>query len=141
MINEHTILGRLGKDPEVRHLESGKVVASFSMATTEKWKNEKGELQERTEWHNVVCWGKQAEVIEKYVSKGDLLYVKGKARNRSYEDKDGVKKYIHETQVEQLILMPNGKKDEASKPKAKDAPTKESAEPVVSADDNDDPPF
>lgn len=140
MINEHVILGRLGKDPEVRHLESGKVVASFSMATTEKWKNEKGELQERTEWHNVVCWGKQAEIVEKYVFKGDLLYVKGKARNRSYEDKEGVKKYIHETQVEQIILMPKGKSDE-SKPKAKDAPVKEPAAPVVSADDNDDLPF
>ena len=83
-VNKVIIVGRVGQDPEVRHLENG-VVANFSMATSETWKDKSGEKKEATEWHRVVIWGKLAEVVEKYVKKGDMLYIEGKIVTRSYE--------------------------------------------------------
>lgn len=96
MLNEHKIIGRVGKDPEVRHLESGSVVANFSVATSESYKDRTtGEKVENTEWINVVLWKGLAEVAEKYVKKGDLIYVSGKSVTRSWE-KDGVTRYTTE---------------------------------------------
>ncbi len=111
-VNKVILLGRIGKDPEVKHMENGNMVASFSIATSEKYKDKSGEVKETTEWHNCVFWGKPAEIVEKYVKKGDMLYVEGKLKTRSWE-KDGVTKYATEV-IGNAIQMFGGKKEEST---------------------------
>jgi len=89
MVNNVTLVGRLGQNPEVRHLESGAVVAKFSIATTERIKKADGTREERTEWHDVVCWRKLAEIAEQYLTKGKLVYIEGKLTHRKWQDKEG----------------------------------------------------
>ncbi|MBK8561801.1 MAG: single-stranded DNA-binding protein [Saprospiraceae bacterium] len=96
MLNRVTLIGRLGKDPEVRRLETGAAVAKFTMATSESYKDKDGNKVDTTEWHNVVIWRTQAEIAEKYLKKGMLVYVEGKLTYREYTDKDNVKKYFTE---------------------------------------------
>ncbi|MBX3023335.1 single-stranded DNA-binding protein [bacterium] len=96
MVNKAIIIGNLGRDPEVRFTPSGRAVAKFSVATTERWTDQNGQKQEKTEWHNIVVWGKQAETCGQYLAKGRQVYVEGRITNRSYDDKDGNKKYITE---------------------------------------------
>lgn len=103
-VNKAIILGRLGKDPEVRHLENGTTVANFSVATSETWKDKNGEKQENTEWHNCVAWKKTAEIIEKYIKKGDQIYIEGKLQTRSWE-KDGDTRYITEIVINNLVML------------------------------------
>lgn len=95
-VNKAIILGNLGKDPELRYASSGKAVANFSIATTEKWKDQSGNMQEATEWHSVVLWGRQAEVAKEYLSKGSSVYIEGRIQTRNYDDKNGVKRYVTE---------------------------------------------
>ncbi len=108
-VNKVILVGNLGKDPDVRTIESGRKVANFPIATTEVYRDKNGERVENTEWHNIVLWGNQAEVAEKYLQKGNQVYVEGKLRTRSYEDKEGVKKYITEVvgQVMTMLGSPN----------------------------------
>ena len=115
-VNKVILLGNLGKDPEVRHLENGRAVANFSIATSEVYKNKQGEKVTNTEWHNVVLWTPLAEIAEKYLKKGNQVYVEGKLTSRSYEDKEGITRYITEVVVRELTLL--GKKDsqESSSP-------------------------
>lgn len=108
MINRVHLIGNTGKDPEVRTLQSGKKVASFSLATSETWKDHSGEKQTETQWHNIKAWGNLAEVAEKYICKGQLLYVEGKVTYSSYDDKDGNKRYITEIIASNLQML--GKK-------------------------------
>ncbi|MCU0347249.1 MAG: single-stranded DNA-binding protein [Saprospiraceae bacterium] len=96
MLNRVTLIGRLGKDPEVRRLESGAAVAKFSLATSETYKDKEGNKQETTEWHNIIVWRTQAEIAEKYLKKGMLVYLEGKLTYREYTDKDNQKKYFTE---------------------------------------------
>ena len=96
MLNKIFIIGNLGKDPEVRFIDSGKAVAKFPVATSEKWTDSDGNKQERTEWHNVVVWGKQAETCGQYLEKGRQVFIEGSVRTRSYDDKEGVKRYMTE---------------------------------------------
>lgn len=96
MLNRVTLIGRLGKDPEVRRLESGAAVAKFSLATSESYKDKDGNKVDTTEWHNIVVWRTQAEIAEKFLKKGMLVYVEGKLTYREYTDKDNVKKYYTE---------------------------------------------
>ena len=110
MVNKVTLIGRVGKDPEVRRLDNGTAVAKFSLATSEKWKDSNGEKQETTEWHNVVVWRGLAEVAEKYVKKGDLLYLEGKVTYREYTGNDNQKKYFTEI-VASNFQMLGGKGD------------------------------
>lgn len=107
-VNKVILLGNVGKEPEVRYVEAGVAVAQLPLATTERgYKLQNGtEVPDRTEWHNVVVWRKQAEIIEKFVHKGDMLYVEGKIHSRSYEDKQGVKRYVTEIWADQIELMP-----------------------------------
>jgi single-strand DNA-binding protein len=104
MLNQVTLIGRLGKDPEVKHFEGGNMVAQFSLATDSKYKNKAGEVKEETEWHNLVVWGKQAEIAEKYLKKGSQIHVTGKIKTRSWEA-DGVKKYITEIIVDRFLML------------------------------------
>jgi single-strand DNA-binding protein len=103
--NKVQLIGHVGNNPEILNLESGKKLAKFSIATNESYKNSKGEKITDTQWHNIVAWGKTAELIESYVPKGKEIGIEGKLTSRSYEDKDGVKKYITEVICSELLLM------------------------------------
>ncbi|MDO7172543.1 single-stranded DNA-binding protein [Mariniflexile sp. AS56] len=103
--NHVQLIGNVGQEPTVTNLESGKKVVRFSLATNEYYKDAKGEKQTETNWHTVVAWGKTAEIIEKYVSKGKEVGVTGKLKSRSYEDKDGTKQYVTEIEANEILLL------------------------------------
>lgn len=103
--NKVQLIGHLGNKPEIRTLDGGKKWTRFSMATNESYRNAQGAKVTDTQWHNLVAWGKVAEIIEKYVDKGSELAIEGKLVNRSYVDKEGVKKYVTEVQVSELLLL------------------------------------
>ncbi len=105
MINKVILLGHVGKDPEVKHLDNDRVVAKFTLATSESYKSKTGEKVTNTEWHNIVCWRSLAEIAGRYVKKGTTLYVEGKIRSRSYDDKDGNKKYFTEIEAENFQMV------------------------------------
>ena len=105
MKNRVQLIGHVGNDPEIKNLEGGKKVANLTIATNDSYKNEKGEKVEQTEWHKVVAWGKTAEIIEKYVTKGKEIAVEGKLTHRSYEDKTGEKRYITEVVANDILLL------------------------------------
>ncbi|WP_299991231.1 single-stranded DNA-binding protein [uncultured Pontibacter sp.] len=104
-VNKVILIGNLGKDPEVRHLEGGVAVARFPIATSETFKDKNGERQERTEWHNIVLWRGLAEVAEKYVRKGHSVYIEGKLRTDNYQDKDGVQRYRTEIVADSMTML------------------------------------
>jgi single-strand DNA-binding protein len=110
--NSVRLIGNLGGNPEVRELPSGKKLAKFSLATTDKFKDSEGKLVNETQWHNLVAWGKTADFIEKYVEKGQEVVVEGKLQSRSYSDKEGTKKYITEISVNEILKIGNGKRKE-----------------------------
>jgi single-strand DNA-binding protein len=103
-VNRVILLGRLGKDPESKTLESGATVCNFSIATSETFKDKSGEKKETTEWHNIVIWNKLADVATKYLNKGDQVYVEGKIQTRSWE-KDGVTRYTTEILVNHMVML------------------------------------
>ncbi len=103
--NTVQLIGHVGNEPEIVNLESGKKLAKFSVATNESYKNTKGEKITDTQWHNIVAWGKTAELIENYVPKGKEVGIEGKLTSRSYEDKDGVKRYITEVVCNEILLL------------------------------------
>ncbi len=106
MLNKVLLIGNLGRDPEVRSTTSGQPVASFSLATSRRWKDKNGQRQEQTEWHNIVCFGKQAEIAGQYLTKGKQIYVEGRIQTRSWDDKtSGEKKYKTEILVNDLSLL------------------------------------
>lgn len=110
-VNKVILIGHIGKDPEVRHLDSGVAVASFSLATNESYTDKSGNKQTLTEWHNIVIWGKLAEVMEKYGKKGQLIYVEGSLKTESY-DKDGEKRYVTKIKCDSFKFL--GSKSESS---------------------------
>ncbi len=103
--NSVQLIGRLGKDPEVRTFEKGSKLATFSIATTDSYKNQKGEKVEDTQWHNIVIWGKLADIAGKYLKKGSEVVVEGKLVHRSYETAAGEKKYMTEVNVNDLVMV------------------------------------
>ena len=103
--NKVQLIGNVGKDPEIVNLESGKKLAKFSVATNENYKNGNGESLTDTQWHNIVAWGKTAELVEKYVNKGKEVGVEGKLTSRNWEDEDGTKRYITEVVCNELLLL------------------------------------
>jgi len=104
-VNKVILVGNLGKDPEVRYLDSGVAVANFTLATTENYKNKQGERVSQTEWHNIVLWRGLAEVAEKWLKKGSSIYVEGKIRNRKWEDKDGNTRYNTEVLADNMTML------------------------------------
>ena len=109
--NKVQLIGNLGNTPEVRNTESGKKLVKFSLATDEAYNNAKGEKVKETQWHNVIAWGKLAEIAEKYLHKGSEIAVEGRLITRNYNDKEGNKKYITEIQINELLML--GSKDKA----------------------------
>lgn len=103
--NKVQLIGHLGNDPEIINLESGKKIAKFTVATNDSYKNEKGEKVEDTQWHNLVAWNKTAEIVEKYLKKGKEIAIEGKLTSRTYDDKEGNKRYITEVVVSELLML------------------------------------
>jgi len=127
-VNKAILVGNLGKDPEVRHLESGAAVANFSLATSESYKDKtSGERKTITEWHNIVLWRGLAEVAEKYLKKGDSVYIEGKIRSRQWDDKDGNTRYTTEIVGDNMVML-GGRSSAQSSP---------SAEKEIVTNDND----
>ncbi|MGE4287879.1 MAG: single-stranded DNA-binding protein [Salinivirgaceae bacterium] len=139
MINKVILVGNVGKDPEVRHLESGVAVAQLPLATSETYKDKSGNKTTQTEWHNLVFWRGLADVVEKYVKKGDPLYIEGKIRSRSYDDKDGVKRYVTEIVVDNMQMLGRKSSGEAGgtipPPSNSDAPDSNSVNEPLETDD------
>ncbi|MDR1112634.1 MAG: single-stranded DNA-binding protein [Bacteroidales bacterium] len=122
-INKVILIGRLGKDPEIRSFENGVKKAFFTLATSEIRKDKEGNRTEQTEWHNIVCWRNLAEIAEKYLSKGKLIYLEGKLRTRSWEE-NGSKRYITEVEVSTFTML-GSKADENTKSVAVQVPAGE----------------
>lgn len=105
MVNKAILVGRVGRDPEMRYTGGGVAVANFSMATSETFKNKQGEKQERTEWHRIVVWNKLAEIVEKYAKKGTLIYIEGQIQTREWQDKEGAKRKSTEIVARTMRLL------------------------------------
>jgi single-strand DNA-binding protein len=122
-VNKVILLGNLGKDPEVRHLENDRMRASFTLATNETYRNKEGEKVTTTEWHNVVLWTPLAKIAEQYLTKGKQVYIEGKLTTRSYVDKEGQTRYTTEVVGQNLVLLGSGKSDPAGSPDTQDIDT------------------
>ncbi len=106
-VNKVILVGNLGKDPELRYTPSGAAVATFPLATTERYKDREGQQQEKTEWHNVVAWRGLAEIIGKYLNKGRQVYIEGRIQTRKYQDRDGNDRYITEIVADNMQMLGN----------------------------------
>lgn len=138
-VNKVILVGHVGKDPDVKHFDNGTAVASFSLATTEKgYTAQNGTtIPDRTEWHNIVCWRGLAKVAEQYVKKGSQLYIEGKIRSRSYDDANGVKRYVTEIYIDNLELL-GGKQNQNSEAEQTPIEPQHTTGPIG---DDDDLPF
>jgi single-strand DNA-binding protein len=129
-LNKVLLIGRLGKDPDIRYTPDGSPVASFSLATSENWTDKSGTRQERTEWHNIVAWNKLADICKQFLSKGRQVYIEGRIQSREYTDREGVKKRITEIIASQMVML-------GSRPQGADAgvqPMEPVARPATDAD-------
>jgi single-strand DNA-binding protein len=131
-LNKVMLIGNLGKDPELRFTPSGRAVAKFSLATSEQWTTPEGQRQDRTEWHNIVVWGKQAETCGQYLSKGRQVFIEGSIRKREYDDKDGNRRFVTEIIARDVRFLGGGggggrkeaaSSDSFSAPMGEDAPS------------------
>jgi single-strand DNA-binding protein len=104
-LNKVMLIGNLGRDPELKATPSGQVLTRFSLATTETWKNPQGEKQSKTEWHNIVAWGKQAEIADKFLRKGKQIFIEGRLQYREYTDQAGVKKTSCEIRCDNFVML------------------------------------
>ena len=129
-LNKVLLIGRLGKDPEIRYTPEGSPVASFSLATSENWTDKSGTRQERTEWHNIVAWNKLADICKQFLSKGRQVYIEGRIQSREYTDREGVKKRVTEIIASQMVML-------GSRPQGAEAgvqPMEPVARPATDAD-------
>lgn len=113
-VNKAILVGRLGKDPEIKYTPNGTAIANFTMATSENYKDKDGQKQERTEWHRIVAFGKLAEICGEYLAKGKQVYIEGRIQTRSWDDKDGNKKYMTEIVANTMQML--GKADDTAGP-------------------------
>ena len=141
-VNKAILIGNLGKDPELRYTPSGQAVASFALATSERYKDKEGNWQERTDWHNVVVWGRQGETVKEYLKKGRSAYVEGRIQTRSYDDREGNKKWITEIIANRVQFL-GGRAEGDRSTSGQSAPDADMqapaavAEPLVSEEDDD----
>lgn len=136
-INKVILVGNLGKDPEVRTLENGAKVANFTLATSESYKNREGQRVTTTEWHNIVLWRGLADIAERFLKKGNQVYIEGKIKSRVWDDKDGNKRYTTEILGDNLTML-GGRRDDAE---AVAPPIPETAPEANASDEKDDLPF
>ncbi len=137
-VNKVILVGRLGKDPDLRYTTSGTAVANFTLATSERFKDKSGEQQEKTEWHNIVVWRNLAEICGKYLKKGKQVYIEGKIQTRSYDDRDGNKKYITEVVADQMQMLGRANEEGGSQ-RSYEPPFPE--EPPAGGGGSSEPPF
>lgn len=141
-VNKVILVGNLGKDPEIKNFDNGTSVARFSVATSENYKDKNGERQTKTEWHNVVCWRKLAEIAEKYLTKGSQIYIEGKLRTRSYNDAQGVLKYTTEIEADTFTMLGSKQEGGSSSNNMATSPEPAASGGVnLSDNDGDDLPF
>ena len=142
-LNKVQLIGNLGKDPELRYTASGVAVANFTIATNESWKDQEGNLQERTEWHNIVAWRKLAEICGEWLKKGKKVYIEGRIQTRSYDDKNtGAKRYITEIIADNMIMLDGGGGGRGTSGEAPATGTGSTPEPAADGGANDEPlPF
>jgi len=138
-VNKAILIGNLGKDPELRYAPNGSAVATFSLATNESWKDQQGNVQERTTWHNIVVWGKLAEIAAEYLKKGRKVYIEGRIQYRDYEDKSGNKRYVTEIVCNDLVMLSSRQDGERSESGGGEESV--SSEPSTSGETKDDLPF
>lgn len=138
-INKVILVGNLGKDPEVRTLENGAKVANFTLATSESYKNKEGQRVTQTEWHNIVLWRGLAEIAERFLNKGNQVYIEGKIRSRSWDDKDGNKRYTTEILGDNLTML-GGRRD-SDEASAGQVPSQDTAPEANVSEEKDDLPF
>lgn len=131
--NTVQLIGRLGQDPEVKTMTSGKKLTTFSVATTDYYRNAQGEKVQDTEWHRIVAWGKVAEIAAEYLSKGEEVALEGKLTHRSYDASDGSKRYVTEIRLNELLMI-GGQNDNSPLPS-------QQQQPEIPEDDTDDLPF
>ena len=136
-VNKIVLVGHLGADPESRFTPSGVAVSTFNMATNESWKNKEGEYEDRTEWHRIVLYGKAAETASEYMKKGQLAYVEGRIRTRSWEDKDGMTRYTTEVLGDRFTMLGRKSENKSTAPDEAGA----SASAGGGGGDDDDLPF
>ncbi len=129
-VNKVILVGNVGKDPETRYLEGGTAVCSFPLATSETYRNRDGERITTTEWHNVVLWRGLAEVAEKYIRKGSQLYIEGRIRTRSWDDRDGNKRYTTEIVGDNMQMLGKRADNTGTQPESPDAPSSQDASPA-----------
>lgn len=125
-VNKAILVGNLGKDPELRTTPTGRQCCIFTLATTERWNDENGQKQEQTTWHNMVAWGRQAEVMHQYLSKGNRVYIEGRIVNRSYDDKEGNKRYVSEVVVQNFQFLDSKNGDRQERESEEDRPERSS---------------
>nr|QBM02726.1 single-stranded DNA-binding protein [uncultured archaeon] len=123
-VNKVILVGRVGANPELKNFEGGSKVVNFAIATSENFKDKAGVKQQKTEWHNIVAWAEKAELISKYVSKGSLVYIEGKLQTRSWDDKDGVKRYTTEVNAFTIEFLDSKKSEDGETSTKTEAPTK-----------------
>jgi single-strand DNA-binding protein len=136
-VNKVILVGNLGRDPEVRYTASGTPVANFTMATTERWSDPSGERKERTEWHRIVVWGKQAEIAGEYLRKGRQVYVEGSLQTREWTDREGNKRQTTEVRAQRFQML--GGRGEAEAPVPQEPATTSVAEPDGGFEEDDIP--
>jgi single-strand DNA-binding protein len=140
-VNKVILVGNLGRDAELRYTPGGAAVATINMATTEVWNDKQGQRQEKTEWHRVVLWGKSAESLTEYLTKGKQIYVEGRLQTRQWDDKDGNKRYTTEIRGDRIVLLGGGGRgapmDRGEAGAAVHAPAGDTTEPLT----DDDIPF
>ncbi len=135
MVNKVILVGNLGRDPELRSTTSGQPVASFTLATNRRWRDRDGNRQEQTEWHNIVCWGRQAEIAGQYLTKGKQIYVEGRLQTRSWEDRQsGEKRYRTEVVCDNFQMLGARGAFEGGEPR-------QAAQTAPAAPEDDDIPF
>ena len=140
-VNKAILIGHLGKDPELKYTANGRAVATFSLATNENWTDQSGQKQTKTTWHNIVAWGKPAEILNEYCRKGKQIYLEGRIENRSWDKDDGTKGYISEVVVQNFQFL--GGRDNASASEGSKGQPQPASNPPgpSSAGDDDDLPF
>ena len=135
-VNKAILIGNLGRDPELRFTPTGAAVCTFSIATTEKWRDKQtNEMKESTNWHNIVLWGKQAELAKQYLTKGSPVYIEGRIQTRSWED-NGVKKYMTEIIGQRLQFLGRRSSEAAAEGDSPPPPEADAAPPLTEEDDD-----
>jgi len=141
MVNKVILVGNLGTDPELRYTSGGQPVCDMRIATNETWTNRDGQRGERTEWHRIVVWGKQGESCANYLRKGRQVYVEGRLQTRSWEDREGNKRYTTEVVAQNVVFLQGGSRGQSPEPEEPPAPAEEFDSPPSTDSPDDDIPF